>query len=199
MTRKLIFCGMILSLFAILNTVQIFAINDDEIKATEKIKNNPSMMQILKKIEQSKKILAEMQERKKISIQQNKALQEARDIVNARLSAELDSMNKNNEPFTPQSAFAKFVAKKPVNIQDIYVSMFNYQQDKIKSAQSIRDQIMATSGKTKDAWDAYHKNSATSRVQMISLNKDFNMRYASADAMLQQIFDEKGKIPRTDQ
>ncbi|WKT57297.1 hypothetical protein QVH35_07700 [Candidatus Nitrosotenuis chungbukensis] len=67
MTSKFVFCGMILSLFAILNTTQIFAIESEEIKATEKIKNNPVMMQILKKIEQSKKILAEMQEGKKFS------------------------------------------------------------------------------------------------------------------------------------
>lgn len=198
MTRKLVFCGMILSLFAILNTTQIFAIESDEIKATEKIKNNPTMMQILKKIEQSKKILAEMQEGGKIQIQQNKAIQEARNIANTRLSEEMDRMNKDNEPFTSQNAFAKFVSKKPSEIQGIYVSMFNYQQDKIKSAQNIRDQILAGGGKTKDAWDTYYKNSATSRVQMISLNKDFNVKYANSDAKLQQVFDLKGKIPRTD-
>jgi hypothetical protein len=198
MTRKLVFCGMILSLFAILNTTQIFAIESDEIKATEKIKNNPTMMQILKKIEQSKKILAEIQEGKKIQIQQNKAIQEARNIANTRLNEEMDRMNKDNEPFTSQNAFAKFVSKKPSEIQGIYVSMFNYQQDKIKSAQNIRDQILAGGGKTKDAWDTYYKNSATSRVQMISLNKDFNVKYANSDAKLQQVFDLRGKIPRTD-
>ncbi len=198
MTRKLVFCGMILSLFAILNTAQIFAIENDEIKATEKIKNNPTMMQILKKIEQSKKILAEMQEGKKIQAQQDKAIQEARNIANARLNEEIDRMNKNNESFTPQNAFVRFVSKKPIEIQGIYVSMFNYQQDKIKSAQNIRDQIIAGGGKTKDAWDTYYKNSATSRVQMISLNKDFNVKYANSDAKLQQVFDSKGKIPRTD-
>ncbi len=62
MAGKLVFFGMILGIFAILNITQVFAINDDEIRATEKIKSNPAMMQILKKIEQSKKILAEMQE-----------------------------------------------------------------------------------------------------------------------------------------
>jgi hypothetical protein len=189
---------MILSLFAILNTTQIFAIESDEIKATEKIKNNPTMMQILKKIEQSKKILAEIQEGEKIQIQQNKAIQEARNIANTRLNEEMDRMNKDNEPFTSQNAFAKFVSKKPSEIQGIYVSMFNYQQDKIKSAQNIRDQILAGGGKTKDAWDTYYKNSATSRVQMISLNKDFNVKYANSDAKLQQVFDLRGKIPRTD-
>jgi len=51
MTSKFVFCGMIISLLAILNTTQIFAIESDEIKAAEKIKNNPMMMQILKKIE----------------------------------------------------------------------------------------------------------------------------------------------------
>lgn len=198
MTSKFVFCGMILSLFAILNTTQIFAIESEEIKATEKIKNNPVMMQILKKIEQSKKILAEMQEGKKIQSQQNKAIQEARNMASARLNEEIGRMNIDNEPFTSQSAFAKFVSKKPIEIQGIYLSMFSYQQDKIKSAQSARDHILSGGGKAKDAWDAYYKNSATSRVQMISLNKDFNVKYANADAAIQKVFDSKGKIPRTD-
>jgi cation transport regulator ChaB len=189
---------MLLSFFAILNTTQIFAIENDEIKATEKIKNNPTMMQILKKIEQSKKILVEMQEEKKIQAQQSKIIQEARNTANARLNEEIDRVNKNIEPFTPQNAFAKFVSKKPMEVQGIYTAMFNYQQNKIKSAQDARDQILAGGGKTKDAWDAYYKNSATSRVQMISLNKDFNVKYANSDVRLQQIFDSKGKIPRTD-
>lgn len=198
MTYKLVFGGMILSLFAILTTPQIFAVEDDEVKATEKIKNNPTLMQILKKIEQSKKILAEIQEGKKIQSQQNKAIQEARDASNARLNEEIGRMNKNNEHFTPQNAFAKFVSKKPTEIHDIYASMFNYQQDKIKSAQSIREQILAGGGNTRDAWNAYYKNSATSRIQMIMLNKDLNIKYANADVKLQQAFDSKGKIPRTD-
>lgn len=198
MTSKFVFCGMILSLLAILNTTQIFAIESDEIKATDKIKNNPTMMQILKKIEQSKKILAEMQEGKKIQTQKIKAIQEARNVAKAKIDEEIGRMNKDNEPFTPQNAFAKFVSSKPIEVQSIYMSMFNYQQDKIKSAQKIRDQILAGGGKTKDAWDAYYKNSATSRIQMISLNKDFNIKYANSDAKLQQVFDAKGKIPRTD-
>ncbi len=198
MTSKFVFCGMILSLLAILNTTQIFAIESDEIKATDKIKNNPTMMQILKKIEQSKKILAEMQEGKKIQTQKIKAIQEARNVAKAKIDEEIGRMNKDNEPFTPQNAFAKFVSSKPIEVQSIYMSMFNYQQDKIKSAQKIRDQILAGSGKTKDAWDAYYKNSATSRIQMVSLNKDFNIKYANSDAKLQQVFDAKGKIPRTD-
>lgn len=198
MTSKLVFLGMIISLFAIMHTTQVFAIEDDKIKATEKIKNNPTMMQILKKIEESKRILAAMQEEKKIQSQQNKAIQDARNAANARLNEEIDRMNKDNEPFTAQNAFARFVAKKPSEVQNIYMSMFNYQQDKIKSAKTIRDKILADGGTEKEAWSAYYKNSATGRVQMIALNKDYNIRYASADIKTQQVFDLAGKIPRTD-
>lgn len=198
MTSKLVFCGMVISLFAIMHGAQAFAIEDDKIKATEKIKNNPTMMQILKKIEESKKILAAMQEGKKIQNQQSKAIQDARNAANARLNEEISRMNKDNEQFTAQNAFARFIAKKPSEVQNIYTSMFNYQQDKIKSAKTIRDQILASGGMEKDAWSAYYKNSATSRIQMIAFNKEYNVRYANADAKTQQVFDSAGKIPRTD-
>jgi len=90
-----------------------------------------------------------MQEGRKIQIQQDKAVQEARNIANARLNEEMTRMNKDNESFTPQNAFTKFVSKKLIEIQGTYASMFNYQQDKIKSAQNIRDQILQEAARQK--------------------------------------------------
>jgi hypothetical protein len=51
---------------------------------------------------------------------------------------------------------------------------------------------------TKDAWDVHYKNFATSRIQMISPNKSFNVKYLNVNVKLQQVFDSKGKIPRVD-
>ena len=156
------------------------------------------MMQMLKKIEQSKKILAEMQERKNQQAQKILQMQEIRKNAQAKIEEDINRMNKDNEPYTPQSAFAKFVSKKPDITHDIYWSMFNHQQEKIKSAKDARDKILNDGGKKQDAWSAYYKMSATKRVQIIELNKNLNIKYGSADADIQNTFDEKGKLPRTD-
>jgi len=59
MARKFVLCVSVLSLFVILTSAtHSYAADETEIKATDQIKKNPVMMQMLKKIEQSKKILA---------------------------------------------------------------------------------------------------------------------------------------------
>lgn len=199
MASKLVLCAALLGFFVILtSSSQSFAVEEDEIKATDKIKNNPALMDILKKIELSKKILADMQEKKKIQDQKALHIQEARKIAQQDLAAKLDRMNKDNEPFTPANAFARFVSKKPANVHDIYWSMFNYQQEKIKAAKESRDRILASGGTWNEAWDSYQKISSTNRIKIIELNKDFNIKHGNADANIQNTFDVNGKLPRYD-
>lgn len=199
MARNVVLCACLLSLFVFLTTyTQSYASDGSEIKATDQIKNNPAMMRMLEKIEQSKRILAEMQEQKKIADANAQKIQEIRQAVKAKLDEQLVRMSKDGEQYSMQSAFSRFVSKKPAEVQSIYLAMFNYQNDKIKSAQDARDKILSEGGKRADAWDAYYNNAATKRIKMIELNRDYNVRYGSADAAIQGSFDEKGKLPRTD-
>jgi seryl-tRNA synthetase len=199
MARNVALCACVLSIFVLFTTyTQGYASDGAEIKATDKIKNNPVMMQMLKKIEQSKKILAEMQEKKRVADENAQKIQETRKAAQAKIDEEINRMKKDTEPYSPQSAFARFVSKKPTELQNVYWSMFNYQNDMIKSAQDARDKILADGGKRHDAWDAYYKNAATKRAKIIELTKEYNIKYANADASVQNSFDEKGKLPRTE-
>ncbi len=196
MARNLIVCSMLLSFFVIISTISPgFA---DEIKATDQIKNNPTMMEMLKKIELSKKILTQLQEGKKIDNTKSQQMQEIRNNVKSSLDEQISRMNKDFEAYNSQNAFARFISKKPFEIQPIYQGMFEYQQEKINSAKAERDRILAGGGKIQDAWDAYHKISATKKVKLVQINKDYNIKYANANAEIQNTFDEKGKLPRTD-
>jgi hypothetical protein len=188
---------MLLGIFTLLtSSMQSFAIDDDTFKATDKIKNNPALMDILKKIEQSKKTIVEMQEKKRIQDQQTLHIQEMRKTTQKALETDLNNMSKDSEPFTPQNAFARFVSTKPIGLQNIYWSMFNYQQEKINAAKDARDKILANGGSSKEAWDAYYKISTTNRIKMIELNKELNIKYANSDVNIQNTFNTNGKLPR---
>ena len=138
-----------------------------------------------------------MQEKKKVDDASAQRIQEMRKTVQAKLDSEIERMNKDGEQYSPQNAFARFVSKKPTELQNIYWSMFNYQNDKIKSAKDARDKILSEGGKRIDAWNVYYKNAATNRAKIIELTKDYNVRYANAVDEVQRTFDEKGKLPRT--
>jgi hypothetical protein len=62
----------------------------------------------------------------------------------------------------------------------------------------VRDKILSDGEEKQDAWNTYYKISATSRAKIIELNKDFNVKYGNADKDVQNTFDEKGKLPRTE-
>lgn len=191
------FVVAVLSFFVIFTTAtQSFA--DGEIKATDQIKKNPAQMQILKKIELSKKILAEMQQGKQIQNEQALKIAEMRKEAKTRLSTEVNRMNAEYDQYTPKNAFSKFVSKKPTEIQGIYWAMFNYQQEKVKLAKDARDQVLAHGGASQEAWNAYHKASAINRIKVIELNTEYNIRHGAADAATQQAFDKNGKLPRAD-
>lgn len=197
MASTTMFVVAALSFFVTFTTAtQGFA--DVEIKATDQIKKNPAQMQILKKIELSKKILAEMQQGKQIQDEQALKIAEMRKEAKARLGADVTRMNAEYDQYTPKNAFSKFVSKKPAETQGVYWAMFNYQQEKVKSAKDARDQVLARGGTSQEAWDAYHKASAVNRIKVIELNKEYNIRHGTADAATQQAFDKNGKLPRTD-
>jgi hypothetical protein len=198
MASKIVLFAVMLGIFAMISSsAQSFAI-DEEMKATDRIKNNPVLMDMLKKIELSKKILAQMKEQKTQQDQKSIHIQEMRKKAQAELAEQVIRMDKDNEPFTPQNAFARFVSKKPAELHSTYWSMFDYQQEKIKAGKNARDQILANGGTVQDAWDAYRKLSATQRIKMIELNKEFSIKYGNADINVQNTFDSKGKLPRTD-
>ena len=187
----------LLSIFVITGTILPgFA---DEIKATDQIKKNPAMMEMLKKIELSKKILAQMQEQKSVDNTKSQQIQAQTSKAKASLDEQISRMSKDNESYTPENAFARFVAKKPSGVQSIYQEMFTYHNGKIKDAKAERDRILSSGGKTQDAWDAYNKMSATNKIKLVQLNKELAIKYASADASIQNTFDEKGKLPRSNE
>jgi len=188
-----------LSLFvAITASTESYATNDSEIKATEEIRNNPAAMDILKKIELSKKILSEMQDTKKSQQQHALKVQEARKQVQTSLDAELNQMNKDHEPYNAKNAFERFVAKKPSETHSIFWAMFNYQQEKINAAKEIREQMLQNGNTRQQAWNAYYEESAIKRTEIIELNKQYNIRYAASNTDVQQSFDKNGKLPRSD-
>ena len=124
---------------------------------------------------------------------------EQRNKAKASLDEQISRMNKDNESYTPENAFARFVAKKPSQIQPIYQEMFAYHSGKIKDAKTERDRILSTGGKTQDAWEAYYKISATNKIKLVQLNKDLAIKYTNADVVIQNTFDEKGKLPRSNE
>jgi len=84
------------------------------VSAGEDLLNDPLTAKILQNIEISKQRIAELQNPQVQLTEQQKFIEQQRQIVNAKLQEELDRMYKNNKDFTPRAAFAKYVTKKQI-------------------------------------------------------------------------------------
>jgi len=162
----------------------------------DEIKNNPVAQQILQKIEESKRIMAEMLAGKPVLTEQQKLVEEQRRIAKERLDSDLKRMDKDYESYTPRNSFAKFVSNVDPSFHDLYWDQFNYMDEKIKIARIAKQLALADGATYEEAQDEYIKYASLTRVEMVSLVQALNIKHGFADERMQKIFDEYGKLPR---
>ncbi len=74
-----------------------------------------------------------------------------------------------------------------------------FQREKAEAGHYAMMEVINSGGNWDEARQTYYENAATTRVQLIDVNKNLNIQYGLADAKTQQYFDEFGKIPRTEE
>lgn len=165
----------------------------DEISKTSVAK------QMLERIELSKKILADLKEGKTAHLtDQQKFVEEQRRLVQQRLQESLSRMDKDYEGYTPRNAYAKFLNNVNATYHDIYWDQFNYMDNKIQLAKTAKESVLAHGGSYQEAVSEFLKQASISRVEMIQVNQELNIKHGFADSAIQKSFDKYGKLPRYD-
>ncbi|HYL66309.1 MAG TPA: hypothetical protein VEU72_04070 [Nitrosopumilaceae archaeon] len=192
------------SVFAVLIVVTNFgfawadtgANNTNTILATDAIKNNPTEMKILENIELFKQRYAAMQQKQQIVDQQNQFIEQQRKIANAYLQNDLEGMNNGNDLTAPKNAYAGFVTHVDNSAQSLFWDQFNFMQQKIQNARNAMNQVLRNGGTMQEALQAYNNEAAVHKDQLVSINKDLNVKYNLADAKVQSLFNKDGKLSR---
>jgi len=192
------------SVFAVLIVVTNFgfawadtgASNTNTILATDAIKNNPTDMKILENIELFKQRYAAMQQKQQIVDQQNQFIEQQRKIANAYLQNDLAGMNNGNDLTAPKNAYAGFVTRVDNSAQSLFWDQFNFMQQKIQNARNAMSQVLQNGGTMQEALQAYNNEATVHKDQLISINKDLNVKYNLADAKVQSLFNKDGKLNR---
>ncbi len=164
------------------------------------ISKNPTAKKILEKIEQSKKILAEIKAgiTKPKMTEQQKFIEQQRQIAKQKLQDDLSRMNKDYEAFTPRNAYSTFLSGVNATHHGLYWDQFDYLDNKVQLAKAAKESVLARGGTYQEAFDAYVKYASMTRVEMIKVNQDLNIKHGFADSKVQEAFDEFGKLPRYD-
>ena len=164
----------------------------------DEIKKNPAAMKILERIEESKRILAEMQNQQKTKSDHEKFVDEQRRVAKESLGRDLESFNKKYVDFTPHNAFAKFVSRVNATHAAFFWDQFNHLDNKIAIATQAKNAVLEGGGTYAEARAEYIKYAAMSRTEMIKLVSELNIKYQFTDTSMEAYFDSNGKLPRYD-
>ena len=159
----------------------------------DRIKNDPVLAKILENIEKSRQEFSEIQQK----TDQEKFVDEQRNISKKILEQNLEQMFEDNKDFTSLAAFNNFLKTvSDDNTKDIFKGLFDYKQNKIDSAKSIMGDILRNGGSLQDARNAYHDALQIPRSDMIQLVNSLNIEAGFSNPTIQDHFDDDGKLPR---
>jgi hypothetical protein len=192
------------SVFAVLIVVTNFgfawadtgASNTNTILATDAIKSNPTAMKILENIELFKQRYAAIQQKQQLVDQQNQFIEQQRKLANEYLQNDLAGMNNGNDLTFPRNSYAVFVTHVDNSAQNLFWDQFNFMQEKVQNARNAMNAVLKNGGTMQEAMQAYNNEAAIHKNQLVSINKDLNVKYNLADAKVQSLFNKDGKLNR---
>ena len=169
--------------------------NDFIAITSDKISNDPMIAKILENMEKSKREFSDSQQK----IDQEKIIEEQRNLANNILEKELERMFKENKNFTPLASFNKFLQTvSDDRTKTIFIGLFDYQQEKVNAARNAQLEVLKNGGTLQEARIAYYETAKIPRIDMIELVKDLNIASGFSDPNIQNHFSDEGKLPRYD-
>ena len=165
---------------------------------SDNLLNDPLAQDLLKKIEQTKKMIAELEQKEYEKNQAQEHLQQMREMSLDRLNKNLDEWERLWEKQSSRNAFESFVNKKPEYVQGVFWDQFEFKEQKVNAGKIAMMQVLANGGTMQDAKEAYNNAASSKRVEIIEMNAQFNIKHNLASHAEQLIFDSAGKAHLSD-
>jgi len=183
-------------IFSILVFASIFTINpifgesqvesSNQVTLSGDLANNPIAQDILKKIEQSKKQIAQIQQKNQEQYEAQQNLEKKRAEALAILQNDLKEWEKLWEEFTFEYKFAQQ--------SGIFWDQYNFTNTKIIAGRDALQQVLNQGGNAMQAREAYAEAAKIKRSEMIAANIIFNVQYGLALYSQQILFDSDGQF-----
>ena len=188
--------SVVFTLFFAINPAfaQTFDDTNEQITLAKDLQNDPLAQDILKKIEQTKKMIEELKQKEYEKNQAKENLEKMRDMSIERLNQKLDEWERLWEKYSSKNSFERFVNKKPSYVQGIFWDQFEFKEQKVNAGRAAMNQVLTNGGTIQDAKNAYHKAASTQKIELIEMNSQFNVKYNLADYVEQQFFNSTGQI-----
>jgi len=168
--------------------------SEEQITFSDNLLNDPAAQDILKKIEQTKKMIAELEKKEYEKNQARENLEKMREMSVKSLNQKLSEWERLWEKHSSRNAFDSFVNKKPEYVQGVFWDQFEFKEKKINEGRIAMNQVLVNGGSMQDARDAYHKAASTKKIELIEMNAQFNVKHNLAYYDQQQLFNSTGQF-----
>ena len=167
----------------------------EENTLSEDLANNPVAQDILKKIEQTKRWIAELEERNYEQLEKQKELDEKRLQALESLENDLKEWELLWEYYSPRNSFERFVDTVPnQQVKEVFWDQFEFKEQKVKAGRAALKEVISNGGSLEQARQAYLAAAETKRIELIEANSQFNVRHNLAYYNQQVLFDKEGQI-----
>jgi len=166
----------------------------EQIILSKDLQNNPLAQDILKKIEQTKKMIEELKQKEYEMNQAKENLEKMRDMSIKHLTQDLDEWERLWEKYSSRNAYDSFVSQKPGYVQGVFWDQFEFKEQKVNAGRAAMSHVLLNGGTIQDAKNAYHKAAVAPKIELIEMNAQFNVKHNLADYAEQQVFNSIGQI-----
>ena len=156
--------------------------------------NDPIAQDILKKIEITKKMIEDLEQKEYERNQAKENLEKMREMSIESLHQDLDEWERLWEKHSSKNSFERFASTKPSYVQGIFWDQFAFKEQKVKAGKIAMNHVLTSGGTIQDAKNAYAGAASTSKIELIEMNAQFNVNHNLADYEEQQVFNSTGQL-----
>jgi len=169
------------------------ATTSEQITLSKDLANNPVAQDILKKIEQTKKWIKELEDRKYEDLKAKEELETKRAQALEKLNQDLKEWEALWEYYSPRNSFSRFVdTVQDTPVKEVFWDQFEFHQMKVDAGREALKIVIANGGSLSEARQAYHLAAETKRIELIEANSIFNVNHNLAYYNQQILFNKNG-------
>ena len=167
----------------------------DQTTLSGDLQNNPVAQDILKKIEQSKKWIAQIEKRSFENSQRQLELEQKRAEVLQTLQEDLKKWEEIWGYYTFDSMLERALENHPAKDTDsIYDHPLKFTASKIDAGREALQKVILDGGSPEQARDAFVKAAKITRAEMLSANALYNVLHNNAYYNQQVLFESDGRF-----
>lgn len=159
------------------------------------LENNPTAQEILEKIERSKKMIEQMQQKNFEATERQKELEEKRNEVLEHLNADLKKWEDLWGYYTFDKMLERALEDNPAKFTDtIYDHPLKFTASKINAGRAALSAVVENGGGPEEARNAFVNAAKITHAEMVSANALYNVLMGNAYYNQQILFDADGQF-----